>query len=358
MIVLVALLLLVGLLVGTFAFWGPAAFQWSAAAALRQAGFSEVELSVESLSLRRLSLAMNRLQYPGATLLDAALDVDYDLEGLFSGELRAIRLMHPRLEIDLSDEWHRSEPGERGGAPLADTFPARFPVKYIHLQDGVVLLRGSDWSRSLEIGAELSGQERMDGTITINDEALYIDLRADILWSEWLGRVTATAEVRKMEELVEFARDRGWLTLPAGFSFNAQPVAVEFDGGLRKQSPLDWKLVLRNQGFAASLATSRFTAEQFELEAGGTGVEPGQFELKITGGTAAHEGMNFSFGQGTGSVYGTWPDSLGALVGVRAGRVTWSDGGGRLNGLEGSFEMASLVPLASKGFQTLRFTSI
>lgn len=58
------------------------------------------------------------------------------------------------------------------------------------------------------------------------------------------------------------------------------------------------------------------------------------------------------------SVDGVLPDSLGASASVSEGRVTWSDREGSLSGLKGSFELATLLPLASKGQQTLQFASI
>ncbi|MFU8847514.1 MAG: YdbH domain-containing protein [Opitutales bacterium] len=55
---------------------------------------------------------------------------------------------------------------------------------------------------------------------------------------------------------------------------------------------------------------------------------------------------------------GRFPDSLHGAVGISAGRMTWSNGGGVLSGLEGEFELASFQPLASKGMQTLEFASM
>jgi hypothetical protein len=58
------------------------------------------------------------------------------------------------------------------------------------------------------------------------------------------------------------------------------------------------------------------------------------------------------------SVQGTLSGPLGAVVAVKNGRATWSDGGGLLRGLEGDFELASLQPIASEGWQSLQFASI
>jgi hypothetical protein len=474
-----SLLLLVGLGGLTFPWWGPAAFKQGTAKVLRQIGCSEAELSLDQVDLSQLSLTMERLRYQGATVADAGLKFGYTFKGLRDGELEHLALAHPGVELDLSYDW----PAAKGTAveshsSIWEQLPARFPIKNINIADAVLTILGTDWSRTVELSAELTRQERLNGQLTLQGEGIQLNAQAvDVLWPELSGRATATGKVDELAEWVEFGRDRGWLNLPTGLDLTVAPLEIMAGVGFAEKTLLDWNVKLLNQGFAASMATSRISAEQLELEARGAATQVAHLDLKVNNGRGDHRGLGLSFDQlltfansaeaigfqllgwelsgksplynlgsvsvsagdlelsvegawqaglasfktdnlglrirmaqaplslftGLGSAAGTWqmnaeisadearafslsaelldgsltapavsleskllsvsaqghwPASLGAVVGVEEGYVTWSEGGGRLTGLKGEFELASLQPLASKGQQTLQFASI
>jgi len=475
---ILSFLLLVGLGVITFPWWGPPAFKQGAAKVLKNVGFSEADLSLQQVDLSQLSLTMKRLRYQGVTVSDAGLKFGYDFQGLRNGELEQVAVAHPGVEVDLSYNWPAVEGTAAESHPsIREQLPGRFPVNNIKIDDAVLTFFGTDWSRTVELAAKLTRRERLNGQVTLQGEGLQLNAQADVHWAELSGRATATGKVDELAEWVEFGRDRGWLNLPEGLGLAAEPVEIVAGFGFAEQTLQDWNVELRNKGVAASMAASRFSVEQLELEARGEAAQVAHLDLKVSDGTAVHRDLSLSFerllasansaeeigfqllgwelsgesplyslgsvsassgdvelfvkgawqawrpdfktenlglrmrvakaplslftglGSASGiwqmdaeisadearklslsaelsdgsltasaaslestllsvSVHGTLPDSLGALVGVKEGQVTWSEGGGRLTGLEGQFELASLQPLASKGQQTLKFASI
>ncbi len=234
-------------------------------------------------------------------------------------------MTNPKINVDFSYDWLPAKGrGEKGKQSMPRPFPGRFPVNEVKLDDAVLTLQGTHWARTVELEARLTGRELLAGKAVLQGEGIHMDAQADVVWPELSGRATATATVGELAEWVKFGRDRGWFSLPKGFDLMVELFEIEAEAGFAEQRLQDWHVELFGKEVTASM-------ESFE-------VSVGQVELKATG-----DGAEVS---------------LEALVGVIGGRVTWSDGGGRLTGLEGDFELASLQPLASKGPQTLQFASI
>lgn len=481
LLLVLSLFLLAGLGVLTFPLWGPAAFKQGAGKVLREVGFTEADVALEAVGLSQLSLTLEHLRYQGVTVSDAGLQLGYDFPGLRRSELEQVTLAHPGVAIDLSHDWPAAENTGNGSAPsLMDQLPARFPVKNLSINDAVITLRDSDWARTFELDAQLTGQEAIEAEVSLLGEGVQMDAQADVLWAERSGRVSATARVDDLDEWIKLGQNRGWFSVPEGFSFTVEPLKIEAGAGFAEQALRDWNLELTTQGLAASMAPAEVSVAQVALKAQGEGAQPGPLELKLSDGTAIHQDLNLSFAQllasssdseqfdfrltgwelsgetdigglgavsasagdvaltvdgawqawrpdfemtnlgwqlrvaqaplslftALGSAAGSWqmdanispseggelsilslstqllagsltaaaasfeserlsvsihgslPNSLGGVVGVQNGGVTWSDGGGHLTGLAGEFELASLLPLVSNGRQTLQFDAI
>ena len=476
---LLSLLVLLGLAVLAFPWWGPPAFKQGAEHVLRRSGLSEAKLSLEEMGFSQLRLSLERLRYQVVTVSGTGLKLGYDWQGLRKRELERVTVAHPLVAIDLSADWPVTDGSAGGDAPsLSDKLPGRFPVKNVNIDDAELTLQGSDWVRTLGIDLQLTGQEEIKGEVSLQGEGVQVDAQADVVWGERSGRVSATAKVDALAEWLEFGRNRGWFTLPAGFAMTSGTFEFDAGAGFGDESLHDWNLDLLGREVAATLEPSGISLEQVELKMKGEGAKVGQLDMKGSTGTVQHGDLNLSFEQllasasdaeqigihlkgwalngesdvdglgsisasagdvelfvaggwqswrpdfevaklglqmgvaqaplslytGLGSASGSWqmnaelsadgdarklslstellngsltaaaaglaserlsvtvngtlPDSLGAVVEVRAGEVTWSDGGGRLSGLKGGFELTSLLPPASKGRQTLAFASI
>lgn len=478
LLLFLSLLLIVGLAVGTFPWWGPGVLERGAAKVLRHNGFSEADVLLDAIGLSQSSLTLERLRYKGAGISNAGLLLGYDFSGLRKSELEAVTVTSPEIEIDLSDDWSTANDESMQEEPsVPRQLPERFPINKVNLEDAALTLRGADWSRTVALGAGLSGRKHLTGEATLQGEGIRLDARADMEWPEMSGRTNVSAKVDDPAEWVEFGQDRGWFSLPEGLGLRTGPFEIDAGAGFADQMLRDWNVELIGQAVAAAMGPSQISVGQVALTGEGDGVEVEHFDLEVDAGTAAYHELSFAFEKllasanipeqfdlrlsgwelsgetdlggfgavvgsagevalsvegawqawrpnfelknlalrmrvaeaplsvftGLGSVSGNWrldaelsagevrtislstglldasltaaavsleserlsvsvhgtlPGSLGAEVGVKNGRVTWSDGGGLLTGLEGNFELASLQPIASKGQQTFQFASI
>ena len=359
LLLVLSLLLLMGLGFATFPWWGFATLERGTGKVLREFGFSQSEVVWEELGRSQLRLRLERLRYQGATVADAGLMLSYNFKGLRNSELEQVKLTNPEIEVDLSHDWpmagDKLEPEEPA---MPRQLPARFPVNEVNLDDALLSLRGADWARTLELDARLAGREAIEGEVSLQGEGIHVDARTDVDWPDLSGRATVSAKVDELGEWVEFARLRGWIGLPQGLGLSTEPFKIKAETGFAKQTLQDWNVELLSQGVIASMAPSKVSVGQLAFKAKGDGSEVGHLNLEVSDGGAGYGDLNLSFERLSLSVHGILPDSLAAVVGVKDGRITWSDGSGRLTGLEGEFALASLQPLASKGRQVLQFASI
>lgn len=298
LVLFLSLLLLVGLAVLTLPLWGPVAFERGSAVVLRGAGFSESDVTLEELGLSKLSLGLERLRYQGVALSDADLSVRYTVKGLRSAKLEQVSLYQPQVAVDLTYDWTTDEDSVKEDKPsILDQLPERFPLKKVNIDGAQFRLKGTDWARQLELDFQLSGQERLNGQVTLGTEGLRTDSQFELLWSERSGRVDVSAKVEKLADWITFARERGWLNLPEALGLDAKPLEIEGGFAFAGQSLRGWNLGLTNNGGSSSLEPSGFSVESVELETKGEGAELTHLDLKIENGMADHKDLDLSFEQ-------------------------------------------------------------
>lgn len=318
------LLLLVGLGALSFSWWGPVAFERGVEKVLRNYGFSEAKVFVERMGLKQLVLRLDCLRYKEASLSGATLTLGYAWQGLLGGELEYLILAHPEVVFDYSDGWPPLPGGgDRRELPDSGRLLERFPVRELSIETAVVTLQGVDWVRTVRLDLELGGRESLRGEVLVQGGDLRIDAQADVLWPDLSGSFTASLVLEKSDEWQDWSRIRNWLDVPDAFVLELGPIQIKASGEVSGQRLQAWELVLEN--------------ENLTLGGPGVGMESDYLSVAISGHSL---------------------DALHAVVGLSGGRITWSDGGGVLTGLEGDFELASLQPLVSKGAQALQFVSM
>ena len=358
LVFVVVLLLIIGLGVAFFPWWGPVALERAAPGILEDAGFSEVALSVEKIGLRELSLRVERLRYNEVALANASVAVGYQFAGLRRGELDSFTMVHPEVAIDLVAPWPASAAADtETDVALAERLPDQFPVEKINLHEAVITLKNGDAMRTLGLDFQMEGRERLDGQITLRGEGLELDAQLDGSWSEQSGRVGVTAAVGSLLEWLKFADACGWLSLPEGFVLRSESLEVDAEIDFARLALQDWRIEALSPGAAATLASSELAFEELELAAHGKGSEVSR-AANLSSPDLSAPAAGLTSERITVAVDGRLPDSLEGKIGVSGGHLTWADGGGQLTGLEGNFELASMIPPVSKGQQTLEFSSI
>ncbi len=125
--------------------------------------------------------------------------------------------------------------------------------------------------------------------------------------------------------------------------------------------PAQLAVVLRIEPAPLSLFTGLGSASgawQLEASMAAGAARTLSLSTELRAASLAGAGASLESARLTASVQGGLPNALEAVIGLDEGQVVWSEGGGRLKGLSGEVELASILPPASKGQQSLRFRSI
>ncbi|HKK18846.1 MAG TPA: hypothetical protein VJ952_09225, partial [Opitutales bacterium] len=471
----VALLLLLAFGVVTSPWWGPAIFKRLAPVVLEKAGFSEVLVSLEYFGPRETELKVDHLRYQGVALADGVLRLRYELRDLWNGRLEQIMIDHPDVTVDLSKGLPTM--GRVGRQDEATGPKQALPVGRVRISDASVRLRDEGWSQSFKLDARLSSEEPLLASVTAEGGGIRGHAEVEAVWPDLRGETTISLQVEDPVKWLDFAVERGWLTIPKGYSLDVKSLDVKLNAGFSKTALGAWDCQWLGSGIELSVPQGQFGAEETEFKFRGKGMRIDELQGELSDGRAAYEDLVLSFdalglsgkevdqldaelrnwelkgeppvdaigtvsltagklklasegswqvwrpgfspqalaaklqvekaplslftnrGSATGtlqlelavsaedprsltlsadlwdanltasgaslesgqlkvSLAGALPGPLEASFGLSDGRLTWSEGAGRLTGLEGDVELKSLLPVTTKGRQSLRFASI
>lgn len=367
------LIVVAGIVVATFPWWGPPIFRQRIGELLRDAGFSEAELSLQGVGFTELRVKVERLRFEGLTVSEGVLQLGYTFDGLRRGELAQATLMHPQVVVDLTHDWYLAAGSGQSGTLLRPAqVPDRFPIKNIGIDAAEITIQGRGWVRTFECNGRLTGQEALAGRVALETEGMQLKVQVDGRCSELSGTLTAVVKVDQTGDWLALGRDQDWLPWPEDIVLTPGSMELSVGAQFAGWALQEWHLKSLLPGVAISMPKGRISAEHFALELQGKGAEIARLDLKLSNGRLGYGQQDFSLKDGSlpgpgvklesehlsVSVIGCFPDSLQTAATVHAGRITWSEGKGVLTGLEGGIELTSMRPWSSKGMQTLKFASM
>lgn len=290
-------LLLLCLVALSLPWWGPPVVERISKKVLAEAGFSEVDFSLEAIGTEASTISVKRLRYPGVELSDAGLRLHYDLLALLRGELESVVLESPVVDLHLTEILKSI--ADRAATEDTESPDDKLPVDAATIHAAQLTVREEDWSQTVQVDGQFAAEERPQARIALRSVDLVIEGQAEMLWPHPDGRVSASIEMKDPMVWLSRARQRDWLALPDAYALQMGPLKSGLSAQLVQDEAGEWEARAQLERVGVSMAEKGVTAAGLALDIRGEGMEPEGFEFTLSQGTANHPSMALAFDQFT-----------------------------------------------------------